>query len=183
MIKDDISNDYFEWLFDLVCEGRFSKDISYRKLLMALHNTEFTYCISMDENRAKDGEDLRYRFINSQGYDERYVMAYLNNPCSVLEMMIALAIRCEENIMDDPKIGDRTGQWFWGMVTSLGLGSMTDSRFDKDYVNETIRIFLDRDYEPNGRGGLFTIKNCDQDLRDVEIWYQLNWYLDSIIGG
>lgn len=183
MIRDDISNDYFEWLFDLVCEGRFSKDISYRKLLMALHNTEFTYCISMDENRAKDGEDLRYRFINSQGYDERYVTAYLNNPCSVLEMMIALAIRCEENIMDDPKIGDRTGQWFWGMVTSLGLGSMTDSRFDKDYVNETIRIFLDRDYEPNGRGGLFTIKNCDQDLRDVEIWYQLNWYLDSIIGG
>ena len=60
---------------------------------------------------------------------------------------------------------------------------MVDGLFDKNYANKVIKDFLNRDYKPNGRGGLFTIKNCDHDLRDVEIWYQLNWYLDSILGG
>jgi hypothetical protein len=95
-------------------------------------------------------------------------------------MIIALAIRCEETYMDDASIGDRTGQWFWGMIRNLGLGSMVDSRFDKLYVEEVVRRFLDREYEADGTGGLFTIKNCDADLRDVEIWYQLCWYLDTI---
>jgi hypothetical protein len=95
-------------------------------------------------------------------------------------MMIGLVLRCEETIMVDPSVGDRTSQWFWGMVRSLGLASMTDSRFDRRYVEDTIQKFLDRDYEPDGRGGLFTIRDCDQDLRNVEIWIQLLWYLDSI---
>ena len=113
-------------------------------------------------------------------YDDE-VLDILDGPCSVLEMMIALAIRCEENIMDDPNIGDRTSQWFWGMVVNLGLGSMVDCRFDKQFVDETIRIFLNRKYAPNGNGGLFTIRDCDKDLRKVEIWHQLCWYLDKIV--
>ena len=82
--------------------------------------------------------------------------------------------------MDDPKMGDRTGQWFWGMITNLGLGSMTDDRFDEKHVDECVDRFLYRKYERNGRGGLFTIRNCDRDLRKAEIWHQLCWYLDSI---
>ena len=96
-------------------------------------------------------------------------------------MMIALAIRCEENIMDDPHMGDRTGQWFWGMITNLGLGGMTDESFDIDSASRKIRRFLDRKYEPDGTGGLFTIPRCSVDLRTVEIWYQLCWFLDTII--
>mgnify|MGYP003235589453 FL=1 len=95
-------------------------------------------------------------------------------------MILALAIRCEETIMDDPSIGDRTQQWFWGMITNLGLGSMTDSRFDRDAANDILERFLDREYEPDGKGGLFTVRNCDSDLRDVEIWYQMCWYLNHI---
>ena len=53
--------------------------------------------------------------------------------------------------------------------------------FDKQYVTKVIGRFLNREYEPNGKGGLFIINNCNDDLRDVEIWYQLCWYLDSII--
>nr|DAM97013.1 MAG TPA: hypothetical protein [Caudoviricetes sp.] len=177
-----IENRYFEWLFDLVCRGRYSENISYRKLLMHLYNTEFRYSLPKDRNRADDGIDLRYRFAITQGYEgsSDLVLDALDGPCSVLEMMVALAIRCEESIMDDPRMGDRTKQWFWGMITNLGLGSMMDDRFDRDVTDEKIRRFLDRKYAPNGKGGLFTIRQRKCDLRKVEIWYQLNYYLDEI---
>lgn len=176
MTQTKVINAYFEWMFELVCSGRFDRRFSYRKLLMRLHDTEFIFTIPKDSNRAVDGMDLRYRFAYDTGYDD----SYLNGPCSVLEMMIALAIRCEENIMDDPAVGNRTGQWFWLMITNLGLGYMDDGRFDRQYVDDVIETFLARDYEPDGRGGLFYIKHCKDDLRDVEIWHQLCWYLDSI---
>lgn len=179
MTQNDVINDYFVWLYDLVCGTRFAKSISYRKLLMHLHDTEFRWSIPKDQNRAADGKDLRYRFAYDYS-SPAAVETYLDGPCSVLEMMVALAIRCEEHIMDDPQIGDRTGQWFWGMMVNLGLGSMFDSMYDRKYVDEVLQRFLDRNYEPNGRGGLFTIRNCEYDMRDVEIWYQLNFYLNSI---
>ena len=179
MTRDRINDEYFEWMCDLVCGHKFHRDISYRKLLETLHGIEFTYSIPNDINRAEDGIDLRYRFALSQ--DQLGIELYLRGPCSVLEMMVALAIHCEESIMDDPLIGDRTAQWFWGMITNLGLGSMTDNRFDERFVENTIGIFLDREYEPDGRGGLFRIRDCDCDLRTVEIWWQLLWYLDTIV--
>lgn len=179
-LSDRINNEYFEWMYDLVCKNRYSNAISYRKLLSRLHSTEFVYSIPRDENRAEDGLDLRYEFAMEQ--DCKDIIAYLEGPCSVLEMMIALAKRCENNIMYDPDIGDRTGQWFWGMIVNLGLGSMTDSRFDRDYVDDVLERFLNRDYEPDGKGGLFTVKDCKKDLRDVEIWYQMCWHLNDILG-
>lgn len=172
-IRDDLTNDYFEWLVDLVRGVSPYRENSYRKLLMHLHDIEFTFSIPRDENRAEDGVCLRRRF------SERY-SDYITGPCSVLEMMVALAIRCEESIMDDPNIGDRTSQWFWGMIANLGLNAMNDVRYDRRAVNDAIETFLNRKYEPDGRGGLFRIRNCDYDLRVVEIWYQLCWYLDSI---
>lgn len=182
-LRDRIINEYFEWLFNLVCGEEYSKQFSYRKLLTRLHDTGFRYLIPDDRNRAEDGVDLRYRFIWLHDYNDMYdeIMDILDGPCSILEMMVALSIRCEENIMDDPNIGDRTSQWFWGMVINLGLGSMYDSRFDKRYVDEIINVFLDRKYEPNGKGGLFTIRDSERDLRKVAIWHQLCKYLDNIV--
>ena len=102
-----------------------------------------------------------------------------NADTSILEMMLALAIRCEETIMTDDRYGDRTGEWFWNMIVSLGLGTMNDSRYDRKYINIIIEKFNNRDYKPNGEGGLFTIKNIKKDMRNIEIWYQMCWYLDS----
>jgi hypothetical protein len=182
-LRDDIINDYFNWLFDLVCGKRFSNRISYKKLLTRLHSIEFTYILPNDQNRAEDGINLRYRYAITNGYEDSYqmILDYLDGPCSVLEMMVALAVYCEENIMDDPSVGNRTDQWFWGMITNLGLGSMVDSKFDRRFVDDTIYRFLDREYEPDGTGGLFRVRHSDRDLRTVEIWYQLCWYLDTIV--
>ena len=179
---DRIQNEYFDWMVSLVTGERYAKSISYSKLLAYLHSVEFKpIVIKRDTNRAGDGIYLRYRFAVDKGYDEKLnIHKYITGPCSVLKMMVALAQRCEESIMTDPAIGDRTGQWFWGMVVSLGLGSMENRFFDKKYVEGVIVRFLNRDYEPNGRGGLFTIKNTDRDLRSVEIWCQMCEYLDTI---
>ena len=96
-------------------------------------------------------------------------------------MITALAVRCDEDFMDDPELGDRTKQWFWGMIVNLGLGGMTDDLYDNRLVDFSIDRFLNRDYEPNGRGGLFTIRNCEGDTRNVEIWHQLCWYLNTLM--
>lgn len=179
MFQDQIINDYFEWLWNFTkCRGHSQN----RKIITLLHNIEFRYSIPMDANREEDGIDLRYRFITEVGIPKNYqeVYGYLDGPCSVLEMMIALAIRCEESIMDDPDIGDRTSEWFWLMMKNLGLDYMSDRKFDRDIAEEKISIFLDRRYKRNGEGGLFVV-NGRGDLRKVEIWYQMCWYLDTIM--
>lgn len=181
-LRDEIFEHFYWWMFDLVSgEKKYSKELSFNKLLRRLNDTEFVYSIRRDENRAEDGISLRYRYLKSVGHPEDFELVE-DEPCSILEMMVALAIRMEESIMDDPEIGDRTGQWFWGMVVNLGLGSMTDGRYDEEYVDYVLDRFLDRDYEPDGRGGLFRVKHTDEDLRFVEIWYQMNWYLDELLG-
>ena len=177
-----IENEYFKWLYNYVCKYKVHGDISYKKLFAMLHDTEFIFSIPNDVNRAIDGEDLRYRF--SLEFEEREgvpIPYKIDGPCSVLEMMIALAIRCEETIMDDPRYGDRTAQWFWMMMSNLGLGLMTDDIYDRDLVKRKLDIFLNREYEPDGKGGLFYIRDCTDDLREVEIWAQLCWYLDKFV--
>lgn len=175
---DQVNDEYFEYLCGLVDTMRFAKQNSYRKLLIYLHNIEFTWFVPNDDNRADDGIQLRRRFALSR--NDIGLQRYLNGPCSVLEMMVALALRCED-WMDNTDFGNRTGQWFWGMINNLGLSSMRDSNFDRKYIDDVIARLLNREYEPDGKGGLFTVKHCNHDLRTVEIWCQLSWYLDSIM--
>lgn len=180
MTKDELIDRYFDWMYQLVVDDRYSSK-SYRKLFSRLHDTEFTFTIPMDGNRAEDGINLRYRFGREEGYDARMIAALLDDhPCSVLEMMMALAIRCEEHLMDNPDIGDRTGQWFWGMIASLGIGSMDDRHFDRGYTDIVLERFLERGYERNGRGGLFTVNN-GRNMRTTEIWYQMQYHLTDLM--
>lgn len=182
MTKNELKHAYFEWMCQLVCDERYSKRSTYHKLMKRLHEIDFEYTVPMDGNRAADGTDLRYRFAYENSYDGPMIAAYLDDrPCSVLEMMIALSIRCEEHIMEDPEVGNRTGQWFWNMIVNLGLGGMTDSRFDQEHTDEVIDRFLQRKYKRNGEGGLFKIEYCSRDLRQIEIWYQMCLYLDEIL--
>ena len=98
-------------------------------------------------------------------------------------MMIALAFRVEEQITDNYIYGNRTGQWFWSMIISLGLNKMNDQNFDPAYCERVIDRFLERDYAANGKGGLFTISEPVRDMRDVDIWCQFMWYLNEILEG
>lgn len=178
---DSIRNEYFDWLVKKVNGKPSDSRATFHNLLCLLHSTAFRNVMDEDENRVSDGIDLRYRFAVYKGRDEDpdTILDILSGPCTVLELMIALAIRCEE-IMDDPAIGNRTPQWFWEMVVNLGLGAMYDERFDKQKSIDILNRFMDRKYDKNGKGGLFRIRSSKSDLRKVELWYQMCWYLDSI---
>ncbi len=178
----DLRKMYFDWMYELVCDEWDSVNQSYSELLSILDSIEFECSLPMDSNRFEDGVDLRYRFGYENGIDDAEIAHELDNrPCSVLEMMVALAIRIEEQIMSDPDIGNRTGQWFMNMLTSLGLSGMEDNNLDVSYIHKTIDKFLNHKYERNGKGGLFTVQDRNCDMRRTEIWYQAMWYLDEVL--
>lgn len=176
-MPNDLQERYFDWMYSRVMGDKYS----YRKLLRRLNEIPFTYILPMDENRMKDGLHLRYRFGHECGWTDQDIVNRLDiSSCSVLEMMVALAIRCEEGIMADPDRGDRTAMWFHDMIGNLGLSGMDDRRYNEQYVDAHIDIFLHRRYAPDGEGGLFRLRHTDDDLRNVQIWYQMSWYLNEI---
>lgn len=178
---DNINVEYLDWLKCFVVQEDFYTQ-KYDKLFDLLHDIDFVYCIPMDENREQDGIDLRKQFIDEHNYKEENLIA-LEKPCSVLEMMVALSIRCEENFAWDPyEYGDRTGVWFWKMICNMGLtGHIDDETFDSAFVERKVSKCLERNYQSNGRGGFFMIPHCKEDLRDVDIWKQALWYLDTVL--
>lgn len=181
--SNQIQEQYLDWMIRLVCEDGYGGNGSWYCLFALLHDMDFTYLMELDENRAIDGDDLRYRFAYECGYSGEDIDRLNDRPCSVLEMMVALAARCEEHIMDDPDSGNRTGKWFFDMIRSLGLSDMQDDRFDAIYARAVVSRFLRREYAASGCGGLFTLRYHNADMRRVEIWYQAMWYLDEEIYG
>jgi len=179
MEKSKLIKEYVDWLYSFVDDDQHKRG-HYTKLVRHLHNVDFYYKNPRDANRAQDGLDLRYRFCCEKHYDDRIIASVLDVvPCSVLEMLVGLSDRCEEHIMDDVDVGNRTGKWFWIMMSNLGLDKMTDSKYNEAFVDNALKMFMDRTYAWNGKGGLFTLKHSRKDLRTVEIWYQLMWYLND----
>ena len=178
----DLSKLYLTWLCDKVTDDCKYEGHSYRKLFEFLMSMDFYYSLPMDSNRAEDGIDLRYRFGRETGREDVEIANLLDiYPCSVMEMLVALAIRCEEQLMGDPYVGDRTYIWFWDMMRNLGLDRLYDAVFSEEEARAIIFKWMNHQYGPDGEGGLFRIANPKRDLRGVEIWYQLNWHLASYI--
>lgn len=174
----DIKQDLYSWLVEYV------NGSEYGKLLEDLHDTMFIAMSPLDENRIFDGINARYRFADAVGISRDVIDSVIDNTsCSVLEMMIGLAIRIEDTIMGDEEFGNRTIMWFWMMIKSMGLYNMTNSNIygEHEKVKTIITNFLNKQYKPNGEGGLFTIRNTDKDLRDYDIWRQMCWFYESLI--
>lgn len=175
-----IEEEYFEWLCKIITNPKYTRHQTHLRLFRYLFEQEFYPIIELDRNRALDGIALRAEFADENGYFAEQVAQALNNrPCSVLEMMVALSVRCEKHIMQDDDYGDRTRTWFWSMLDCLGLNAMDDSHYDETRVCAIVTVFLNRTYEKNGKGGLFCTRNNDIDMRDLEIWYQMFTYLDE----
>lgn len=168
---------YFDWLVMTVAPHYYQRE-KYSELLFVLYRTEFYWTIARDRNRAIDGLDLRGKYERDTG---EYCDA--EGGCSVLEMLIALAIRCEKELMYDPELGDRTDLWFWMMIENLGLdefdsGIYEDSpAFFEEEIQYILERFMDRKYGKNGEFCAFPISFFDPNFRKMELAYQLNYFI------
>lgn len=171
----NIITDYKQWLYDIVYDERPRRRASYDKLLDVLFETDFEVNHPYDENRKIDGEELRWIYVHGGGYSDIYKW---RQPCSVLEMMIALSFKMY-NMTTGPDETYSPGYWFWDMIKNLGLDKQSNSKFSQKKVIDTINIFMDRRYLRDGRGGNIFIMDDIDDLRDKEIWWQMCHYLDE----
>lgn len=163
---------------------------SFITLATILHHTEFTWSIPTDENRAKDGLRLRHEWwdlIHDECPDRHLVLELpldtLEGPCTVLEMLVALAKRIEVDVMMDDRFGCRIPQWFWMILENLELDGFDDSVLGPEewkIVQERIQMMLDRTYSESGHGGLFPLWHPRCDQRDAEIWWQAQWWLQEV---
>lgn len=166
-------DEYFEWLCNLVGVNRFQH--SYWHLAEYLHQKSFISYVPNDDNRASEGKNLRENFCKESYID--YVYELWPDEISVLELIISLAYRCE-NIMIDQDDNVPMSDWFWELINNVGLDDFPDDAYiDPLYIEEIVNKIINRTYTRTGKGGLFPIKSCKKDQRKVELWYQMNTYL------
>lgn len=176
LVNDGLLEDYFEWLCSKL-EPAFNWR-AYSKLMRRLFEIDFVWTNEMDENRGLKGLYLRDAYGAYCGFSEDFVANEIDIcPCSILEMMVALALDCEEKVMWNENMGDRTGVWFYHMLENLGLLVMQNPRYNQKYTDHVIDIFLRRRYQPNGKGSLFVTSRTDVDMRMIDIWYQMMYWL------
>ena len=176
---------YFEWLLGKICCGTSAyKKKYYGMLLWQLYSTDYTWKMPLDEDRATWGLTLRRDFNEETG---KMAGNKLNLPCSMLEMMVMLAIRMENDLSfeTDPEFYDHVSDWFWGMIDSMGLSKNDDYDYSDRKTSMAIGRVLGRTYAKNGRGGLFTLSVNEKkvDMKEVDIWMQAMLYraeLDNI---
>lgn len=169
-IKDNLWNDYREWLLDQVGFYQLKKGHSYNELMAFLHNTEFTAIIKRDENRIKDGLYLRRNYgvdFNQEDF-----------PCSVLEVLVALAIRVEREYLGDPG-NEHPEHLFLEMIDNLGLSWYNDLRYREEKVYKIVSDWLERRFYSSGLGSICPLKGRTRDQRVVEIWDQMMAYINQ----
>lgn len=162
---------YFKWLLRKIPWPGY-RTADYSQLLEYLFETEFTWLVDRDINRAKDGLSLREEFgLSTNG---RYVLAEM--PCTILEMMVALSCKIESTIMQEPRLGDRTGLWFWTMVQNMGLDWADDWHFNRDVVDENVQKIMARKSEND----LFYCSTFDlKKWNKMEIWKKMTAWVNE----
>ena len=177
---DELDYQYFDWIYELVC-GTTDDRGSYMRLLRTLHDIPFEWDIPMDANRNADGVNLRYIFGDELQIPDYVIANYLDrsSQASVLEVMAALALRMENDNLHDDAYGDRTSVWFSEMLDSLDIAWADDDNFDRESVEIAIDIFLRRKYDRYGHGGLFVVNLPATHMRNVELWYQMCWWINE----
>lgn len=166
---------YYEWLLDFVCTDE-DRNL-YSNLLSHLYNKDFEWVRPLDRNCAVYGIKMRDEWLNTV----RKRWYFDKNECSILEVMVSLATRMEENVMSNVVFGDRTAYWFWLMIQNLGLIEMDDRYYEEEKVEKILNKFLDRRYKKDGNGGLFVIKDRNIDMRNVDIWQQAMGFLRKYV--
>ena len=155
---------YFDWLY-----GKVMLSQQYRSLLRELHSYDYVYTLPMDGNCSANGIELRYYFANEENIDQRIIASEIDiRPCSMLEMMTALAMRVSDGVLDDGSING-TNVIFMVMLTSLGLDIYTEHNFSIDGVEDSVKAF--------NNGELYLFPTFGEDTYGQDLWYQAHRFI------
>ena len=169
---------YLDWIMKdrLLLTDREIKN--YISLFNVLLDMDFFWIHPLDENRAADGLVLRSDFE----YETGLYLEGFNPRCTVFEMLAALAIRCESQLMRNSSLGDRTAKWFFIMLENLGLAGFDNrhwSSSSRAEIEHIVEDFLNRKYKRNGVGGAFPLKHSRNNQSNEQIWDQLMAYINE----
>jgi hypothetical protein len=147
----------------------------------SLFAKDFTWTLPEDAARAAAGKKLRDAFIKRYLKADDDILSVLDGPCSILEMLIGLAVEIEAFTISE-KNHDYEGRYVKATFNEL-INNLRLNRLAKDeaghILNDTLlNSWLERTYSRYGDGGLFPIKwkNCpDQRIRPI--WDQALSYL------
>lgn len=172
---------YYQWLTEWAKTLCSPYGGPYDELMHDLYICPFEAYVAGDENRIEDVYRLHELFASENSIPKNEVdRAVSNLPVSLLEVMLAMAYRCENDIMGDGET-DRLSAWFFDMLCCAELDDMTDDNYDPVYVEFVLERIIGRTYEKNGRGGLFIVNRPTRDLRKTELWYQMCWHLSELV--
>jgi hypothetical protein len=170
--SEALREDYLHWLEEQLSDERTPK--SYWDLVNLMFDTEFTWSVLMDDNRLEDGKDLRVEFSHEFRAPRSRVLNLA--PISFLEVLIGLSRRLSF------VAGGSAPGWAWVLLGNLELQRMTDplTRPKQARARDILSAVIERAYRPDGMGGFFPLAWPDGDQTQVELWYQLNAYVEEL---
>lgn len=156
------------------------REVTYNILFTKLHTIKFEIQLERDANRIADVDILRHQFEDESNF-ALYDCIY-SEPPSFLEVCLVLAIRMNR-MMAESEDKDETSKWLWIMFNNCGFERFTDDSWNfnnsEQEVNEIAYRVMNRTYEPNGEGNIFVLNSDIPDQRTVEIWYQMQSFLNE----
>lgn len=174
MIKkfENLWEDYRLFLVEYCNLQQYKK---YTRIFKILHDITFEYSLERDENRVGDAlELLRYNYKIPPEYIS-YEDEFIENPVSVFEVLVALSIRIEDDIIGDPS-DPKPDIFFMDMIRNLEAVGLDDN------ICNVVNNWMLRKFRPNGYGSPFPVVNDIRDQRELEIWDQANAYIYEYYG-
>jgi hypothetical protein len=170
----DLIEDYLRWLEPQLRDEHGNPSDTYWDLLNVMFGKEFKPVHPMDENRMGDGLDLRVEFAREQGIRTNALQNA--GPCSFLEVLIGLSRRLAFFT------GGEAAGWAWQLLGHLELQRMSDplTRPKQRKTQEIMDAVINRDYAPDGMGSFFPLAWPEDDMTQIELWYQMSAYVGEL---
>jgi hypothetical protein len=170
----EVRETYLHWL-EAQLRDENSPTGEYWGLVNLMFDREFTWSVPHDDNRIADALELRNEFCNETRF-RRSQIDRIAPSCSFLEVLIGLSRRLEFIAGGNPP------GWAWVLLTNLELDKMVDPLSPRkiDKINFIMDIVIHREYAPDGMGGFFPLAFPDDDQTRIELWYQMNSFVEEL---
>ena len=154
---------YLRYLMDLV-----ELKPRYTDLCDTLLAIEFEPIIGNDSDRCVDGLDIRREYEGGDYTSE------LNDdsPCSMMEMLVALAIRTAK-LMDDGDGTESPGYYFMIFLENLGLDNVRNMATIQRTCDEFMDPFIPE-------VDIVRVNHPPKRWSKMEIWKKVNWFLTEM---